>query len=108
MGGIPTKDLTTDEVEVHYPPHKGNIAEDMEDDAEMPTAPSDTLAEQQTAHARLSKAPASPGDEQRFFPQHMGRLKALMLKENKALALTKVGTEKASTCFDAPTSQDEA
>ena len=106
--GIPTIDLTRDEVEVHYPLHNGNITEDAENDTKMPTALPDTSAEQQTAPARLSKAPAPPGDEQWFSPQHMGRLEALMSKENKALTLMKVRTEEALTCFDAPASQDEA
>ena len=35
--GIPTINLTKDEVEVHYPPPKGNIADHPEDDIEMPT-----------------------------------------------------------------------
>ena len=36
--GVPTIDLTKDEIEVRYPPHNGNIAEDLEDDMEMQTA----------------------------------------------------------------------
>ena len=35
------------------------------------------------------------------------RLKALMLNGNRIQTLIKVGTEEATTCFDAPTSQDE-
>ena len=31
-----------------------------------------------------------------------------MLKENRTQTLIKVGTEKATTCFDSHTSQDEA
>ena len=106
--GIPTTNVTRDQVEVHYLPHKSNIAEDVKDDTEMPAAPPDTSAEQQTADARSSKAPAPTGDEQQLSAQHMWRLEALMSKENKALILMKVGTEEASTCFDAPASQDQA
>ena len=108
MEGVPTIDLTRDGVEVCYPPHKGNITEDMEVNVEMPAAQPDTLAEQQTAHAGSSKARAPPGDEQHFSPQNMERLEALMSKENKALTLIKVRTEEALTCFDVPVSQDEA
>ena len=52
--GIPTVDLTRDEVGVCYPLHKGNITEGIEGDAEMPTGLPDTSAEQQTAHAGSS------------------------------------------------------
>ena len=99
--GIPTIDLTKDEVEVHYPLHKGNIAEDPEDDMEMPTAASGPSAHQPTDHAGSSKTPAPPADEQWFSPQPIGRLEALMSKENRTLTLIKVGTEEASTRFDA-------
>ena len=47
-------------------------------------------------------------DKQLFFPQSIGRLKAVMSKENRTQALIKVGAEEASTCFDAHASQDEA
>ena len=47
-------------------------------------------------------------DKQEFSPQSIGRLKALMLKENRTQTLIKVGAEEASTHFDAHTSQDEA
>ena len=47
-------------------------------------------------------------DKQELSPQSIGRLKALMLKENRTQTLIKVGAEEASTCFDAHTSQDEA
>ena len=35
--GIPTINLTTKEAVLHYPPLKGNIAQDPEDDLDMPT-----------------------------------------------------------------------
>ena len=35
--GVPTINLTKDQVEVHYLPLKGNIADDPEDNIEMPT-----------------------------------------------------------------------
>ena len=47
-------------------------------------------------------------DEQEFSSQSIGRLKALMSKENRTQTLIKVGAEEASTCFDAHISQDEA
>ena len=36
--GIRTIDLTTKEVVLHYPPLKGTIAQDPEDDLDVPTA----------------------------------------------------------------------
>ena len=47
-------------------------------------------------------------DKQEFSPQSIDRLKSLMLKENRTQTLIKVGTEEASTHFNAHTSQDEA
>ena len=47
-------------------------------------------------------------DKQGFCSWPIGRLKALMLKENRTQTLIKIGTEEATTCFDANTSQDEA
>ena len=108
LKGIPTIDLTKDEVEVCYPPHQGNIAEDPEDDMEMPTAVPGPSTCQPTAHGGLSKTPAPPADQQWFSPQPIGRLEALMSKENRTLTLIKVGTEEASTHFNAHASQDEA
>ena len=47
-------------------------------------------------------------DKQGFSPKSIDRLKALMLKENRTQTLIKVGTEEATTHFDAHTSQNEA
>ena len=47
-------------------------------------------------------------DKQQFSPQSIGRLKALMSKENRTQTLIKVGVEEASTHFSAHASQDEA
>ena len=47
-------------------------------------------------------------DKRELSPQSIGRLKALMSKENRTQTLIKVGAEEASTLFDAHTSQDEA
>ena len=106
--GIPTIDLTTGEVEVCYLPHQGNIAEDPEDDIEMPTAVPGPSTRQPIAHGGLSQTQVPPADQQLFFPQPIGRLEVLMLKENRTLTLIKVGREEASTCFDVHSSQDEA
>ena len=57
--GVPTIDLTKDEVKVHYPPYKGNIAEDPEDDMGMPTAVPGPLTCQPPAHAGSSKTPST-------------------------------------------------
>ena len=47
-------------------------------------------------------------DKQKFSPESINRLKALMSKENRIQTLIKVGMEEATTRFDAHTSQDEA
>ena len=48
--GIPTIDLTKDEAVVHHPPLNGNIADDPEDDLEMPTTAPSPLNHHQTVH----------------------------------------------------------
>ena len=106
--GVPTINLTKDELEVCYPLHKGNIAEDPEDDMEMPTAVPGPLTHQPTTHAGSSKTPAPPADQQQLSPQPIGRLDALMSKQNRTLTLMKVGMEEASIRFNAHASQDEA
>ena len=106
--GTPTIDLTKDEVKVCYLPHQGSIAEDPEDDIKIPTAAPGPSTCQPSAHGGLSKTPVLPADQQLFSPQPIGRLEALMLKENRTLTLIKVGREEALTCFDAHASQDEA
>ena len=105
--GVPMVDLTKDEVEVRYPPLQGNIAEDPEDLEMLDPAPGPSTC-QPAVHDVSSKAPIPPPDEERFSPQPLGRLEALMSKENRTLTLLKVGTEEASTRFDAPASQDKA
>ena len=130
---IPTIDLTIDEVEVHYLLLKGNIADDPEDDLEMPTTAPGPSNHHQTVHDESfpnatpphTDSDVAPGtssasnlgiipttslatDKQQFFPQSIGRLKALMSKENRTQTLIKVGAEEASTHFDAHASQDEA
>ena len=130
---VPTINLTKDEAVLCYPLPKGNIADYPEDDLEVPTTAPGPSNHQQTVHDKsfLSVAPphtdsdVAPAtssasalgiipttslatDKQQFSPQSIGRLKALMLKENRTLTLIKVGAEEASTCFDAHISQDEA
>ena len=46
-------------------------------------------------------------DKQGFSLWSIDRLKALMSKENRTQALITVRTKEATTCFDAPTSQDK-
>ena len=48
--GIPAIDLTTEEVVPHYPPLKGNIAEDPEDDLDVPTTALGHSSHQHTVH----------------------------------------------------------
>ena len=47
-------------------------------------------------------------NKQGFSPKSIDRFKALMSKKNRTQTLIRVGMEEATTCFDAPTSQDEA
>ena len=67
--GVPTINLTTDEVVVHYLPHRGNIAEDPEYDMVMPTAVPGPLTCQLITHAGSLKTPAPPADQQQFSPE---------------------------------------
>ena len=130
---ISTIDLTKDEAVLCYPQWKCNIADDPEDDLEvLTTAPGPSNCQQMVCvESFLRVAPphtdstAAPGtssasalriipttllaiDKQQFSPQSIGRLKALMLKENSTQTLIKVGAEEASTHFDAHIFQDEA
>ena len=130
---IPTINLTREEAVLHYPPPKGNIADDPEDNPKVSTTALGHWSHQQTvcdelfssvapSHTDSGAAAATPSasalrviptaslatDKQEFSPQSFGRLTALMLKENKTHTLIKVGAEEASTHFDAHTSQDEA
>ena len=131
--GIPTIDPTKSEPVMRYPLPKGNIADDPEDDFKVPTTAPGPSNHHQTVHDEpfQSAAPphtdsdAAPGtssasalriipatslatNKQQFSPQSIGRLKALMSKENRTQTLIKVGAEEASTCFNAHVSQNEA
>ena len=106
--GVPTFDLTKDDIKVCYLPLRGNIAEDLEEDLGMLAPAPGSSTHQPAIHDVSSKAPIPPADEERLSPQPLGRLEALMSKENRTLTLMKVGTEEASSCFDVPASRDEA
>ena len=128
---VPTINLTGEEAVLHYPPPKGSIADDPEDDLEVLTTALGHSSHQQTdesfssvapPHTNFGEAPATlpasalriiptaslATDKQEFSPQSIGRLKALMSKENRTQTLIKVGAEEASTHFNAHTPQDEA
>ena len=130
--GVSIIDLTTEEVAPHYPPLKGNIAEDPEDDLDVPTTALGHSSHQHTVcdesflsavsvHAGSSWAQAMPStsvlrniptaslvmDRQEFSPRFINRLKALMFTEDRTQTEIKIGMEEATTCFDAHTSQDE-
>ena len=106
--GIPTIDLTTEEVVLHYPCLKGNIVQDPEDDFDMPTTALGHSSHQHTVrdesfssvapvHTVSAGAPDMPStsvlrniptaslvmDKQEFSPESINRLKALMSKENR-------------------------
>ena len=120
--GVPTTDLTKDEVEMHYLPLKGNIAYDPEMPATAPgpsnchqTVRDDSFPNAAPPHTDSDAAPGTSSalalgiipttslatDKQQFSPQSIGRLKALMSKENRTQTLIKNGVEEASTHFDA-------
>ena len=117
----------------HYPPMKGNIAEDPEDDLDMPTTALGHMSDQHTVHDEsfLSAAPihADSGGaqaipftsvlrniltaslvmlKQEFSIRSIDGLKALMFTEDRTQTLIKVGMEEATTHFNAHASQDEA
>ena len=48
--GIPTIDLTMEEVLLHYPPLRGKIAEDPEDNLDVPTTALGHSSHQHTVH----------------------------------------------------------
>ena len=130
---IPTIDLTREEAVLCYLPPKANIADDPEDDLEVPTIALSHSSHQQTvcdglflsvapSHTNSGVAPATSSasalriiptallatDKQEFSPHSIDRLKALVSKENRTQTVIKVGAEEASTHFNAYTSQDEA
>ena len=129
---IPTINLTGEEANIHYPPPRGNIVWDPEDNLDAFTAAPGHSIHQHGAHDESfsSIAPPHTGspvalavpstsglqsiptasliiDKKTFFPRFINRVKALMSKENRAHILITVGMEEAATCFNAPTSQDE-
>ena len=131
--GIPTIDLTTEEVVLHYQTLKGNIAEDPEDDLDVPTTTLGHSSHQHTVHDESfssvvpvhtdsSGAQAMPStsvlqniptaslvmDKQEFSLESINRLKALIFRENRTQTVIKVGTEEATTHFNPHTPQDEA
>ena len=112
---------------------KGNIADDPEDNLEVPTTAPGPSNCHQSVHDETFRSAAPPHtdsdvapgtsaasalriiptaslatDKQQFSPQSIGRLKALMLKGNRTQTLIKVGAVEASTLFDVHISQDEA
>ena len=105
--------------------------QDLEDDLDAPTTAPGHSSHQHAvcdesfssiapSHTGSRGAPAVPStlilsiptdsliiDKKGFSPKSIDRVKAPMSKENRTQTLIKVGTEEATTHFDAPTSQDE-
>ena len=128
---IPSINLTREEADIHYPPLRGNITQDPEDNLNTSTvapghpsidmvfvmnhshiAPSHTgsaVAPAVQSTSGLQGIPTSSLiiDKKTFSPKSINRVKALMSKENRAHNLITVGAEEVATRFDAPTSQDE-
>ena len=128
---VPTIDLTGEEANIHYPPLRGNIAWDPEDDLDAPTAEyscsihqhgicDESFSSVAPSHTGSAEASAEPStsvlrgipmaslviDKKTFSSKSNDRVKALMSKENRTQTLIKVWTEEAATHFDA-TSQDK-
>ena len=131
IGGIPTINLMGEKAILHYPPLRGNITQDLEDNLDAPTTTPGCLSHQHTvhdesfsgivpSHTGSGGAPAVSStsvlrsiptdsliiDKEGFSPKSIDRVKALMSKENRTQTLIKVGSKEATTHFDAP-SQDE-
>ena len=108
IGGIPTINLTGEEAILHYPPLRGNIAQDLEDNLAAPTtAPGHSICQLAvhdesflniaSSHTGSGGAPAVPStsvlqsiptdslviDKKAFSPKSIDRVKALMSKENR-------------------------
>ena len=123
--GVPTINLIGEEVVLHYPPLKSNIAQDPEDDLHAPTTALGHSSHQHTvsdasfssvapSHTGPGGAPAMSSasvlrniptaslviSKQGFSPNSIDRL--------KSQTLLKVGTEEATTYFNAHASQDVA
>ena len=130
--GIPIINLTGEEAVLHYPLLRDKITQDLEDNLDVPTIAPDHSSHQHLVHDESfsSIAPSHtisggapavlstlvlrniPTDsliinKKGFSSKSINRVKALMSKENRTQTSIKVGTEEATTCFDAPTSQDE-
>ena len=131
--GIPTINLTGEEAILYYPPLRGNIAQDLKDDLDVPTTAPGHSSHQHAVRDESfsSTAPSHTGsrgapvmsytlvlrsiptdsliiNKKEFFPKSINRLKALKgSKENRTQTLIKVKTKEATTRLEAPTSQDE-
>ena len=66
--GIPTIDLTKDKAVVHYPLLKGNIADDPEDDLEVPTIAPGPSNHQQIVHDESFRSVAPPHTDSDVAP----------------------------------------
>ena len=124
--GVLTIDHTGEEAVLCYPPLKGNIAQDPEDDPDVPTTALGHSSHQYTvcdesflgvapSHAGSGSAPAMSSasvlrniptsslviNKQGFSHKSIDRLKALMSKENRTQTLIKVGTEEVTPHFNA-------
>ena len=112
---IPTIDLTGEEVNIHYPPPRGNIAQDPEDDLDVSTAArghsihqhgvgNESFLSTAPSHTGSAVTPAVPStsglqgiltasliiDKKTFSPKSIDRVKSLMSKKNRAHTLITV------------------
>ena len=132
VADIPTINLTGQEANIRYPPSRGNIARDAQDDMNASTAapscstyPHDvhdesfsSIAPSHTGSVVASAVPSTLDlqsiltasliiNKKTFSPKSIENVKSLMSKEGRVQTLITIGTEEAATCFDATTSQDE-
>ena len=121
--GVPTIDLTGEEVVLPYPPLKGNLDApttalghsshqhtvcdvSFSSVAPLHTGPGGVPAMSSASVLRNIPTASLVINKQGFFPKSIDRLKSLMSKENRTQTLIKVGTKEATTHFNAHTSQN--
>ena len=129
VADIPTIDLTGEEVNIRYPPPRGNIAQDPQDDMNASVAApghsnhphgvcDESFLSIAPSHTGSAVAPAVPStlglqgipttsliiNKKTFSQKSIDKVKSLMSKESRVQTLITVGTEEAATHFDATTS----
>ena len=106
--GIPTIDLTGEGAALHYPPSKGNIAQDPKDNLDVPTTAFGHSSHQHTVCDESFSSVAPMHTDSGGAPV-MPSVSVLRNIPTASLVMDKQEfSPEATTCFDAHTSQDEA